>query len=89
MFKQGYDDFLWDRGIQSQDSEYLKGYEYSRQERIMCRGSCDTQKPSKRIRVKIDKIKSLLAEGLRQCDIARIVDVSESYVCMIKNGKVK
>lgn len=88
-FRKGYQDFVWDRGCKSSNTEYLKGYEYGKQERIECRGSYDSQKPSKRIRVKIDKIKSLLAEGLRQCDIARIVDVTESYVCMIKNGKVK
>lgn len=88
-FRKGYQDFIWDRGCKSQHPEYLKGYEYGEKERIECRGTFNAQKPSKRINEKVEEVKRLLAEGFRQCDIAKIVDVSESYVHKIKNGIVK
>ena len=88
-FRQGYQDFLRDKGCNSQHPEYLKGYEYSRQERIECRQTNLNHKSTKRCNEKIIRAKELLDKGLKQCEIAKALDISESYVYKIKNGFVR
>ena len=90
-FKQGYDDFLWDRGCNSNNFEYLKGYEYAQAERVSCRktGSGKPRKPRCKLPkgVILERVIAELNKGLSYVEVSKIVGCSENYAYKISKGR--
>ena len=87
-FKAGYLDFVWDIAPRYKHKEYLKGYEYGRQEREECTALMKDEnrgkvKRKKRKSEMLERVLEEAAKGYNYIEVSRRVGCDKSYAYKI------